>query len=347
MNLVSKISKRSLSALDFGAEKVSILIAEKITDKEFRILGSGDAPTEGISGGEITSIGDVVESVVTAVRRAEKSAGLEIDTLYFNQDDAQMESIQSWGSKTLKGEGQIVPVDAEEARVTAERLIGHFEKNTLYSKELKYLIDDKDTVLNPVGIFGRKLDVCMHFLLARSSQSDEWSKIMKRSGILKAVPVLSAWSTAYGILPEEDRQRTRVIVDAGADFLNIFLFGNNMISAFKTFSANKAPDDRLLRIMESVKELMAQNNSAEQILITGDLSEEESLMMKMRELVTIPIHQAAPFGFEKLTQAKYASLAGLLRVADELQKKIPVMHREKGMVAGTKAKLMNLINEYF
>src|SRR5690349_13368302 len=114
MNLVRRISAGALSVLDFGPEKVSVLIAEKKGDV-FRVLGGGEAPSAGVADGEVVHPGDASEAVITAVRAAESAAGISVETLYYNLDDAAVEQAVSTGSKTLPGEGEVRAADVAEA----------------------------------------------------------------------------------------------------------------------------------------------------------------------------------------------------------------------------------------
>src|SRR3990167_1471640 len=173
MSFLSGFSQKILAALDFGEDTVSALIGENKSG-QYRSLGLGEAPAHGISGGRVENIGDAVESVVAAVRQAEETAGTSAVVWHVNFFDPDMESVVSRGSKTLKGEGQIQASDLREVRQTAERSVGHFEKNVVYSKEAGYTIDERDFVTNPLGVFGRKLEVEMFILMARAAHLATW-----------------------------------------------------------------------------------------------------------------------------------------------------------------------------
>src|SRR3989338_733088 len=116
MSFVRKIySRSSLSALDFGPERVIVLIGEKKQDGTFQILGAGESETRGVKNGEIVHLGDAVESAVEAIRQAETAAGFKIQTIYVNYDAPGVESVKSRGANILKGEGEVEDTDNKEA----------------------------------------------------------------------------------------------------------------------------------------------------------------------------------------------------------------------------------------
>lgn len=349
MNLLKKIYTKSLlAALDFGAESVVVLIAEKKEKGIFQIVGAGDAVAHGVSGGEVTNPGDATESIVEALKKAERSSGTRVEKIYYNIDDAQMQSLVSRGSRFLSGEGEIQAVDIDEARKGAERLVGDFEKSILYSKDIHFVIDSRDQVTNPIGVFGKKLDVFIHVLQARSSQCEAWQKLISRSQIFKSAAIPSAWSTAYGLLPKEDRVTKRLILDIGKDLLNVFIYENNRISNYKIKPASANNFNRSAEsAQEMAKEFLLSNPDVREILITGDLAQNLELTANLGLSQEIPVRVAIPQGIAKLNYPKYASVVGLLYVADESESKMPMLAAEKSILVNVKEKATAFVNEYF
>lgn len=348
MNLVKNIySKKAFFALDFGAERVAAIVAERESPESFRVLGAGDARAEGVAAGELTHIGDAVEAVVEAVRNAERSSGIRAETLYYNFDDAAMESRFAEGSKSLIGEGEIGQGDVDEAREMAERMAGHYEKSIVYSREIRFVIDERDVVEDPVGVFGRHLHATVHLLQARSAHSQDWQKVMRRAKLDRAVPIVSPWSTAVGVLSPEERKKRKLIVDLGNDLVHVFLFENGRVSACRVFKHGKeSPGQAAGMAVSAAEELLALNPGIEETLLTGDRAEEPVFLEALKK-VSLPVRVAAPRGVAKLQFPKYASLAGLLSVAEELEKKRSILHNRKGLLLDVREKAVSFISEYF
>ena len=315
-----------------------------------RVLGVGQAPSRGVRQGKVIHIGDAVESLVAAIKEAESAAGISVGTLYYNFADPDLRSLVSRGSKTLKGEGQIKASDLRDVRLIAERLVGHFERNIIYSREAGYTIDDRDFVANPLGIFGRKLEVETRILTASSALCDAWQKIMSRALVKKAVPVVSLWSTAYGILPKEDRVRARLIVDQGRDFLNIFVFGNNMIYDHRAVWPDPgapAQERKPAFLIQAVKEFLAGTPVFEQILVAGERSANSEILALLRESFNLPVSEASSQTISGSQGLIPSGLGGLLSVADELEARSPILHKERGLLDSMKEKATNFLSDYF
>ena len=349
MNLVKKIyAKNILTVLDYGFESAIVLVAEKKEDGHFQMIGAGDSAAQGVHQGEVTHLGDVTESIVEALKKAESSSGIKVEKLYYNFDDPQMRSVFSRGSKLLDGEGEIRASDIEEARKVAERLAGDFEKSIIYSKEVQFVIDGHDDVINPIGVFGKRLDVLVHILQARSSHYDVWHRLMQRTQVSRCTPVLSAWSTAYGLLSKDDRIKKRLILDLGKDLVNAFVFYHGRINHYRVKPEQGEGQLPLTDpVVALTKEFLSSELGVEEVLITGDRAQDQAIQGHGGGQIPIPFRVAAPLGVPKLHDPRYASLVGLLSVADEIESKMPMLRAERGIFSDVKQKALSLINEYF
>lgn len=336
---------KPVAALDFGAEQVLALIAEKDIHQNFKILGAGEAEARGFKDGRMVHVGDAAEAVSEALGKAQKQAKRKIKKLYFNFDDLKLESALARGSRTLKGEGEVRDSDIQAVCQIAKRLVQRFDKEIVYAKEIHFLIDDRDSVLNPRGVFGRKLDVWMHVLQANTESCQNWQKVMRRS-FVKGIPVLSAWSTAYGILPKEDRQRRRLIVDLGRDYTTLFIFENDAIQEHCTLLTSGVDSEPGSNLDDLCRQMMESKKNIDQILITGDLAESEKILKRFGNFM-IPCQLASPFGQPKLLKSRYASLAGLMEIADEMESKITKSYAKKGLMRQAQEKASSFIKEYF
>jgi len=341
-------SKKPLAVLDFGPKSARVLIAEKKADGNFDILGAGDTAAQGMKDGEFAHLGDAVECVVEAVRKAERSSGLAIQRLYYNFDDPGMEGVWSRGGKSLSGEGEIRRQDVEDARKTAERLVGHFEKNIVYSKVISSVIDGRDAVEDPVGVFGRNLEVSAYILLARSKHCEAWWKLFERAHLERGVPVISAWSAALGVLNKENRQKKSAVFDIDFDFLNALVFINDKISDSRTILTQELSAQKVgERVMEWLKEFTAQDAELESVWVTGELSENEKILSQVRNSVGLPVERGVPLGVSRIHEPRFSSIAGLIHAADEMEKRIPILDRDKGIFVNVKERTLSFLNEYF
>ncbi len=331
-----------------GSRNVVIVTASAREDGRLKVLGGGEAPIAGIEKGELVSVADFAESVCEAAAKAERSSGIAIGRLYYNFDEARIESAWLTGSRLLDGEGDVQTADVRAAVSAAERLVGNFEKKIVYSAETEYMIDEKDAVADPVGVFGHRLDVTVHFLLARADRWDLWSRLFRRAGIRRATPVLSGLSSAYGVLTAQERQAKKIIWDLGADYLNGLLMDRGRIREYRTLLSDNDGWDALSGVVLAVcQDFQKKNPGVSEVVLTGDCANDAKLFGELKDSLDVPVRRAAPQGIEKLIEMRHASAAGLLRLASEMEGRSFVNRPEKSVLSGTREKVKTFLSEYF
>ncbi len=342
MKLPKNIRGNAVAALDFGAEAVTVVLAEK-TEAGLRVAATGRADSSGVRGGEVVHVGDAAESVAEALAAAERQAGFTVDEIHYNFDDPGMRSVKIAGSKVLAGEGEIAASDVADACRSAERMAEEFDRRIVYSRPVAYLIDDRDAVPDPVGAFGRKLDVTLHVLLARAEHWEAWQSVLRRALVGTAIAHPTALSIATAVLPE-GAKGTRVVADVGRDVVTVFACSGPVVSAYRTFAACERTGTAA-RLAAAVSEAAAEAGGAEELLLTGDLAEDEATLEAFASS-GIATRRAYPQGVEGLSQASQAPVAGLLLAADRLHSRT-ALRPQKGLLSATRRKAAEFLNEYF
>ena len=337
---------KRLWALDFGRDSVIVAVAETKAGGELRLLGGGESPAQGFSGGDLESLGDATEAVVAAVRAAEQRSGLKCESLFYNIDDISLESSHSTVSKSLTGEGQIRSEDVRDAMETALRMVGRFEKSAVYSCATGFLIDGKDSVINPVGVFGRQLDVSMHVLLARADHRERWQKVIERSRLKEGIPVLSLLSASHGVLDPGD-PRGVILWDLGRDTLSVALIREGTLREALVLKAEGlSAADVASAVLTQSKIIEKKDATIEAMMLTGDWAENKALVEKIQSQWPGTVSVKSPWGVAELCEPRQASLVGLLRVAAASHKGPRSSQLGKNLV-GLRQKAVSLINEYF
>ena len=334
--------------MEIGAENVLIVLADKKDSGELRLLGGGEARVRGMEKGEITHVGDLVESIADAADKARHSAGISIEKLYYNLDDPKVESVWPVGSKILDGEGEIQDADVQAGVQAAERLAGNFEKKVMYAAEIDYIIDDKDPVMDPIGIFGHKLDVKVHLLLAQAGRCDAWKRFLRRAGFSKTVPVLSGLSSAYGILNFQERQDKKIVWDLEKDYLTGLVLAAGRIQEYRSLLSGEAGWGHLSGVVLALcQDFQKKCPGVSEVILTGEFSKDERFFSELKSSLDIPVRSAVPQGMAKLSEPSHASIAGLLQLAGEIENKSVVMRPEKKTLTDAREKVRSFLSDYF
>lgn len=340
--------KRTVTVLDYGPQITTALVGGWTSKGSLEVLGGGECQSQGIHRGRIVNLADAAETVLVSLRKAERSTGHKAGTVYYNFDDPEIESVYSWGSKVLRGEGEVTASDIEEANASARRLLERYESRILYSKEIRFIVDDRDELSSALGIFGKKLDVLLHALRVRSEVYESWKKIFRRCYISKAVPVLSSLSTAYGVVDRSQMAAPRIILDLGSDYLNIFIFKNETICELKSTHTPDKKEDVENFIIDACRSLIEKyKEDGPDLWATNLLSENEAFLESLSRRLERKIIPRAPQRLDKLAEPKYAALVGLFYLAEKEDTQAQVFTQNKWFHEGIRDRIQAFINEYF
>jgi hypothetical protein len=339
MNFVRSFSMRPLWALDAGGGRVRVAAAEKRADG-FRVLGVGEAAWPEREAAAL-HVGDCAEAVTAAMRAAENAAGFSVDVLHYNFRDPSLHEANGQGTKILSGDGQIRTADVEDACRAAKRGAGDFDSRQVYFRTAGYVIDERDAVDDPIGVFGRKLDVSVYMLFADARACEWWRRVLDRTPARRCVRVLAAWSAAYAVIPPPDRAAKRLLVDAG-DVTTAFVFGAGRVRRAAAWFL----DDACARLPEWAAAALAEEAGIREVLVCGDSADDPRVLSALDGLGR-DIHRCAPYGLAPFDRPGDAALAGLLRVADELESRRPLLHADGGLLARARQRVTSLLNEYF
>ena len=333
---------------DFGADVVTVAAAERRSgEKRPRILGIGQARSQGWRAGEFSNVGDAAESLVSALRRAEDVCGLKCGEIFFNFDDLQMESCFPVGTRTLAGEGQIRREDVAEAVMDARRPVTHFAKDIVYCREINFFIDGRDSVANPVGVFGRQLDVMLHVLLARTRTMENWRQVVDRARLKKGVPVLSILSCAYGVLAPDQWSESVMVCDLGEDVLNAAVFKNGVIHRFACVSTPSDKQKMTRWVVQTAEEFIGHHANIQQLVLTGDLAQNQTVFSSVQHHLTSKLRVVVIPAASGSQPLESTALNGLLAVGAEQRDGSRLNHMPQDLISDLRQKAVTLAQEYF
>ena len=117
---------------------------------------------------------------------------------------------------TLKGtDPKVTPADVKEAFKTAEKNLGDVMGVVVHTSPAWFSLDDGKRTLEPVGQSGRELSALISFVVADSFFVEEVNNRLTNLGYNVVGFYSSAAGEAMLFLPEEERDRTAVLIDMG------------------------------------------------------------------------------------------------------------------------------------
>ncbi len=214
-----------ITGLDIGTTKIGVVVAEPTESDSFRILGVGNAPSEGLKKGVVVNLETAVESVRKALDDAELITGMKIDSAYVSIAGDHIKSINSRGVVAIgKSSVEIVPSDVERAIEAAKTVAIPSDREIIHVLPQEYTVDDQGGIKDPVGFSGVRLEVDIHIVTGSVSAAQNILKCVERSGIMVDELVLEPLASSYAVLTKDEMELGSVVIDMGGGTTDLAVF---------------------------------------------------------------------------------------------------------------------------
>ena len=148
-----------VGAIEIGTGKVAVLVGEIVNGRSLNIISLGESVSSGVKKGEIINFERASQATHAAISQAEKSGGIELESVYLSQTGRHLNGFYDTGSINVSASDHRVS-KADISRVVREAKSRELEQNRVYIHHVQneFKVDGR-TVENPFGMEGRKLEV--------------------------------------------------------------------------------------------------------------------------------------------------------------------------------------------
>jgi cell division protein FtsA len=213
-----------IAGLDLGTSKVVCIVGE-LSKKGLQIIGVGVAESEGMRKGMVINIGKTVDSIRKAVKAAEHMAGCEITNVVAGVGGAHILGVNNHGMVSVKKK-EISKEDLARVIDAAKAYPISVDRCLIYVFPQQYSVDGNDSIKDPIGISGVRLDVDVHLITASHAALDNIMKCAERSGLSVSKVISHPLASSYAVLEENEKELGVAMLDIGAGTSNLAIWIN-------------------------------------------------------------------------------------------------------------------------
>lgn len=211
--------------LDIGTSRTRCVIGsyDQASDEpKIAVIGHGSAENTGMRKGLIVHLDEVVNSIQTAVSEAERLSGIRIESATVNVNGSHVSGIDSRGVVAISTASKQISLEdklrAEEA-ATIVQLPSNREIIQVFPKN--YQVDGQDSIKDPVGMQGVRLEVEAHIITAASPSLRGLDAAMEKTGVFASHRTISSLAAGEIVLSRKQREAGALVLDIGASTTNI------------------------------------------------------------------------------------------------------------------------------
>ena len=203
-----------IAALDVGTSKVTCFIAERDGQGELGIIGIGQDTAEGLKAGTVTDMAAAVNSIGTAVHRAETMADKRVHDLFVSVSGGAPKSSYADISLDVSGR-QIGNTDIQAAFDEAQADGAIDGREIVHAISTAYDLDGSRGIRDPKGMYGNQLRVQLHLVSVAHGAFRNLLSCISRCDLDLEAPVISAYASGLACLVEDEKDLGVTIIDMG------------------------------------------------------------------------------------------------------------------------------------
>src|SRR6185503_1726887 len=134
-------SSRTFVGLDIGTTKISCIVADQNGGGELRVVGIGNAPSEGLRRGVVVDLEKTVASIVRAVGEAERMAGEPVRAVTAGIAGDHIRSINSRGVIAVsRKDNEIGPPDVSRVVEAAKAIAIPMDREIIHVIPQEFIV---------------------------------------------------------------------------------------------------------------------------------------------------------------------------------------------------------------
>jgi cell division protein FtsA len=216
--------------IDIGSANIRTIIAQIVDDRKPRIVGVGVVPSSGMRRGAVVEIEEVSQSIGKSVDMAELHAGVQVDNAYVSIGGADLEFQEIKGVVAVgRADGEVSESDVERSIEASQAISISPNKEILHIIPQKFKLDDQESVKDPVGMSGVRLEMNGVAVLGSTVNIKNLTKCLQNNEIevsgLIAVPIAAAQSA----LNKRQRELGSILIELGAGVTSLIVYEEQKI----------------------------------------------------------------------------------------------------------------------
>src|SRR5213593_3140064 len=236
---------RTFVGLDIGTTKISCVVAD-MNGGELRVVGIGNAPSEGLRRGVVVDLEKTVHSIQRAVAEAERMAGIPVRGVHAGIAGDHIRSINSRGVIAVsRKDNEIGVADVERVVEAAKAVAIPMDREIIHVIPQEFIVDDQDGIKDPIGMSGVRLEAEVHIITGAVASAKNICRSIQRAGLRVYDLVLEPLASSHAVLGRDERDLGVVLLDAGGGTTDVAVFFEGSIrhTAIVPFGGSNVTND--------------------------------------------------------------------------------------------------------
>jgi cell division protein FtsA len=219
---------KTICTLNIGHSKVCCCVATADLlkdDPRIKVLSYFPISSKAFKNGVITNIEELTKDVGKAIQSSEEISEMKIDKIIVSFPVSMSSSGYTKASINLEGNVITENYIARLLTRSKNRIINDKE-DIIHFLPVNYAIDGKDGVKDPIGQYGEKLNIDIHYVKTTRSNKKNLDTIIAKNRLKVQAFCNSAYASGLACLTDDEKEIGCTLIDIGEGSCDISMFKN-------------------------------------------------------------------------------------------------------------------------
>jgi cell division protein FtsA len=220
--------------LDIGSQKIKACLSRVKDSENLELLSVYEVDTRGFKETSVNDISEFSSAISTALDAVVKKTQVRFRDVSLGIGGDLIETRISRAVIPLaeRGNKVITAQDVKAARRQARTLGVRLDEEAIHDFVQQFKVDDINIALNPVGLYGRKLEVEVLLVLVNITRLRNMAKAVKQAGFEVNDTFFSGQVLSDALLDRHSRSEGAVLVDCGARITQVLVFKEGLLKHY-------------------------------------------------------------------------------------------------------------------
>jgi len=220
------IGEKYFCGLDIGTQTIKAALIAPKENRQFELLGVREVKTAGYENGSVVDLGELSVSINAAMSGLMKNTHVKIKSVQFGISGELVRERRSAAVMPLLDRGNKVISHRDILKIQKQaRLLGvKMDEVILHDFPQGYKVDDVNRASNPVGLYGRKLEVETLVVAVHNTVLKNLTKAVNQAGFDVENLFFTTYAATQTALDDFQRKQGCILVDIGSSLTDVVIF---------------------------------------------------------------------------------------------------------------------------
>ncbi len=228
------IKEKIYCGLDLGSQKIKASIM-RISKDQLDLLGVSQINAQGILSSSVTDLRELCDCTHRILSGLSKKSGIKIKNVNLGLGGHLVDSRNSQTVIPLTDRGSKVITSFDIRKISRQTcLLGvNLDERLFHNFPTRYVVDGFNVATNPLGLYGRKLEVDSLLLVAKNNLVNNIYKSVNQAGFEISRIFFSSLSAAKIGLSSQQKKDGCLFVSIGTEVTDILFFKDYLLKAVR------------------------------------------------------------------------------------------------------------------